>query len=111
MTQDQIKKALQRHKDHLDVEAFETLCEDPYIRLDEIESVRKGRAGAVRINLKDGDSLWYYRGVEISFHSEISSGYWGRWSTGGYRHGSGFGTLTEAVKHIESRQPMPLESK
>jgi hypothetical protein len=111
MTQDQIKKALQRHKAHLDTEAFETLCEDPYILLEEIASVRKVRGGAVRVSLKDGDALWYYRGVEISLHPEVSAGYWGRWTTGGYRHGSGFESLAEAVKHIESHHPMPLESK
>ncbi len=62
----------------------------------EVVTIRKDRTGAVKVEMADGRTRYFFEGHEIFFNSTVSAGYYGRWKT----RGQGFGSLTEAVASL-----------
>jgi len=51
----------------------------------------------------DSDTV-EYRGTRIKRHTETPTGYYGRYSIGGYRNGQGFSTLRGAKEWVDAKR-------
>jgi len=86
---ERILKALERYRAHFPARHFEgmTDADDNFVYyLNEIESIRKVRGGAVKVSYFTS-SEWYYYGTCIELNEDVPSGCTGRWTVGGYRNG------------------------